>query len=93
MVNQQEAQLRKSALVMRLVGWILVPGLLLAFVLYSPGFAWGILPEGMELGPPHPSSPYDGLHPYVFMLVALYATWSILLVRGARAHVAPSRHR
>ena len=84
MIDEQEPQLRKSALVMRLVGWILVPGLLLAFVIYTPGFAWGTIPEVLRLGPAHPPSPYDGLHPYVFMLVALYAAWAILLVRGAR---------
>ena len=84
MIDDQETQLRKSALVMRVVGWILIPALLLGFVLYSPGFSRGILPEGMSLGPAHPPSPYDGLHPYVFMLVALYAAWAILLVRGAR---------
>ncbi len=84
MTNIQETHLRKSALVMRLVGWILVPLLLLAFVVYPAGFAWGILPEGLQLGPAHPPSHYDGLHPYVFMLVALYAAWAILLVRGAR---------
>ncbi len=84
MIDEQDALLRKSALVMRVVGWILVPGLLLAFVLYAPGFSWGTLPEGMRVGPAHPLSPYDGLHPYVFMLIALYAAWSILLIRGAR---------
>ena len=76
---------------MRVVGWVLVPGLLLGFVLYAPGFAWGILPEGMLLGPAHPPSHYDGLHPYVYMLVALYVAWAILLIRGAgdpRANVA-----
>jgi hypothetical protein len=83
MVDEQEVHLRKSALVMRVVGWILIPGLLLALVLYAPGFVWGILPEGMPLGPAHRSSPYDGLHPYLFMLVALYAAWAILLIRGA----------
>jgi hypothetical protein len=50
MVDEQEVHLRKSALVMRVVGWILIPGLLLALVLYAPGFVWGILPEGMPLG-------------------------------------------
>ncbi len=84
MIDEQETHLRKSALVMRIVGWGLIPGLILTFVLYAPGFTWGILPEGMPLGPAHPPSPYDGLHPYVFMLVALYAAWSILLIRGAR---------
>ncbi len=84
MIDEQEAHLRKSALVMRLVGWILIPGLILGFVLYAPGFAWGTLPEGLQLGPVHPPSHYDGLHPYVYMLVALYVAWAILLIRGAR---------
>ncbi len=84
MNDEQETHLRKSALVMRIVGWSLIPGLLLGFVLYAPGFVWGILPEGMPLGPAHPPSHYDGLHPYVFMLVALYVAWAILLIRGAR---------
>ncbi len=82
MIDDQETHLRQSALVMRLTGWILIPALLLGFVLYAPGFAWGIVPEGISLGPTHPPSPYDGLHPYVFMLVALYAAWAILLIRG-----------
>lgn len=80
----QEAHLRKSAMVMRIVGWILVPFLILGFVLYAPGFAWGTLPESITLCAPHPPSNYDGLHPYVYMLVALYAAWAILLVRGAK---------
>ncbi len=84
MIDEQEAHLRKSALVMRIVGWSLIPALLLGFVLYTPGFTWGTLPEGIPLGPAHPPSTYDGLHPYVFMLVALYAGWAILLIRGAR---------
>ncbi len=83
MVDEQAAHLQKSALVMRVVGWFLVPGLLLAFVLYTPGFAWGTVPEGLVIGPAHPTSPYDGLHPYVFMLVALYTGWAVLLIRGA----------
>ena len=84
MTNKQETHLRNSALVMRVVGWGLIPGLLLGFVLYTPGFAWGILPEGMQLGPDHPPSHYDGLHPYLYMLLALYVAWAILLIRGAR---------
>ena len=82
-MTDQEKHLGKSSLVMRVVGWALVPGLLLGFVGYSPGFVWGVLPDALQLGPVHPSSPYDGLHPYVFMLVALYAAWAVLLVRGA----------
>ncbi len=84
MIDEQETHLRKSALIMRIVGWVLVPGLILGFVGYAPGFAWGTLPEGMVLGPAHPPSHYDGLHPYAYMLVALYVAWAILLIRGAR---------
>ncbi len=83
MSSTQDAHLRKSSLAMRVVGWGLVPVLLLGFVGYSPGFAWGVLPEVLQIGPSHPESPYDGMHPYVFMLVALYVGWAILLVRGA----------
>ncbi len=82
MIDEQETHLRNSALVMRIVGWSLILGLPLAIVLYAPGFAWGILPEGMSLGPAHPPSPYDGLHPYLFMLLAMYVAWAILLIRG-----------
>ena len=32
----------------------------------------------------HSSSPYDGLHPYVFMIVAIYYAWAILMIRGAK---------
>ena len=83
MVDEQEAQLRRSALAMRVVGWGLIPGLIFGFIGYSPGFVWGILPEGLYIGPAHPPSSYDGLHPYVYMLVALYVAWAILLIRGA----------
>ncbi len=82
-MDAQEAHLRKSALVMRVVGWVLVPGLILGFVGYAPGFAWGTLPDGLSIGPAHPESPLDGLHPYVYMLVSLYVAWALLLVRGA----------
>jgi len=83
MSDARDDSLRRSALVMRVVGWVLIPALILGFVGYPPGFVWGILPDALEMGPAHPPSPYDGLHPYVFMLVALYAAWAILLVRGA----------
>ncbi len=84
MIDEQATHLRKSALVMRIVGWSLIPGLLLGFVGYTPGFAWGLLPESIAIGPAHPPSPYDGLHPYVYMLVTMYAAWAILLIRGGR---------
>ncbi len=80
-----ERHLRQSTLVMRLIGWTCL-ALGLVAVLYPPGFFWGVLPEDMpHLGPAHPDSPYDGLHPYLFMLLALYAGFGICLVRGARA--------
>jgi hypothetical protein len=45
---------------------------------------WGAAPEGFPyIGPAHPPSPYDGLHPYLFMLGALYVAFGILLIRGA----------
>lgn len=76
--------LKASALVMRLIGWTCLVLGLVALV-YPPGFFWGILPHGMpHIGPAHPASPYDGLHPYFFMLLALYAGLGICLVRGAR---------
>jgi hypothetical protein len=85
MIDPQEIQLTRSARVMRIVGWGLIVGLPLALVLYAPGFAWGTLPREMPLlGPTHPPSHLNGLHPYVFMLLALYLAWCILLIRGAR---------
>ena len=82
--EQEESHLRRSALVMRAVGWGLFPGILLGFVVYQPGFIWGTVPEGMAIGPAHPTSPYDGLHPYLFMMLSMYVAWCILLIRGAR---------
>ena len=29
-------------------------------------------------------SPYDGVHPYVLMIVAIYYAWAILMIRGAK---------
>jgi hypothetical protein len=75
--------LRHSALMMRIAGWAIVLFPVLVFV-YPPGILWGSLPAGFPLcGPDHPPSPYDGLHPYVFMIVALYLAWGILMIRGA----------
>ena len=46
---------------------------------------WGGQPEGFpHIGPAHPPSPYDGLHPYLYMLGALYVAYGILLIRGAK---------
>jgi hypothetical protein len=77
--------LRRSALVMKLLGWGLIVGLAAAPFVYAPGFVWGVLPAGFpHIGPAHPESPYEGLHPYVFMIAALYLAWAILLIRGSR---------
>jgi len=84
-MNDQERHLRHSALVMSLVGWTLAAGLVALLFLYPPGFLWGVEPEGFpHLGPGHPPSPYHGLHPYLFMIGALYLAYGILMIRGAR---------
>lgn len=70
---------------MRLIGWTVSVGIVALMLIYPPGFLWGVEPEWMpHAGPGHPPSPYDGLHPYVFMLGALYGAYGILLIRGAR---------
>ena len=85
MIDEQEAQLRKSALLMRILGWLLVVGLIPMVFIYPPGFMRGAPPEGYpNIGPAHPPSPYDGLHPYLYMLGALYVAYGILLIRGAK---------
>ena len=85
MADEQEAHLRKSAGLMRILGWLLVVGLIPMVFIYPPGFMWGAQPEGFPIiGPAHAPSPYDGLHPYLYMLGALYVAYGILLIRGAR---------
>jgi hypothetical protein len=88
-MSELSPQLRASALVMRLVGWgTLLAGPIMTLA-YAPGFFWGQLPEGFPLlGPTHPPSHYDGAHPYLLMIFALYAAWAILLIRGAKDPVA-----
>ncbi len=69
---------------MRIIGWGLIVGMAAAAFIYPPGFLWGALPAGFPLiGPAHPASPLNGLHPYVFMIGVLYFAWAILLIRGA----------
>ncbi len=82
---QLSQDLRASALAMRVVGWGgMIVGPILTFA-YAPGFFWGELPAGFPLlGPPHPPSHFDGAHPYLLMIFALYLAWLILLIRGAK---------
>jgi hypothetical protein len=81
----QTDQLRQSAMAMKLMGWSVIVGLPILLGFYPPGFFWGSLPTGFpHVGPAHPESPYDGLHPYLFMIIALYLAWAILLLRGSR---------
>jgi hypothetical protein len=84
-MTNQEKHLRQSASLMRILGWLLVVGLILMIFIYPPGFMWGTHTEGFpHIGPAHPPSPYDGLHPYLYMLAALYVAYGILLIRGAK---------
>jgi hypothetical protein len=84
-MNSTNKGLQRSALVMKIMGWGLIVGLALAPFVYAPGFMWGDHTTGLpHIGPPHPESPYEGLHPYVFMIAALYLAWAILLIRGSR---------
>ena len=84
-MTNQEKHLRQSAWLMRILGWLLVVGLVLLAFIYPPGFLWGAQPEGFpNIGPAHPPSPYDGLHPYFYMVLALYVAYGILLIRGAK---------
>jgi len=67
-VMSDEQKLGQSAMVMRIVGWsifILPVGLFL----YPAGIVWGNLPPGFPIiCGAHPTSPLDGLHPYLWML-------------------------
>ena len=84
MIDVNETELRKSAMVMRLVGWGLAVGLVLLLFIYPPGFFWGTHPGGFPfVGPAHPPSPYAALHPYFYMIVALYVAYGVLMIRGA----------
>jgi hypothetical protein len=69
-----------SARMMRAVGWftlVVLPAV--TFFVYPPGFLWGT----------HPESPYHPpLSPYLFMLLAMYVAWAILMIRGARDPLA-----
>ena len=84
-MKAQNAHLRASALVMKLMGWGFIVGGPIAALSYAPGFIWGELPPGFPLlGPAHPSSSLNGAHPYLFMMLSLYVAWATLLIRGAK---------
>ena len=77
--------LRRSALVMKILGWGLIAGLTGGLFLYPPGFLWGSHPATFpNIGPPHPESPLHALHPYLFMILSIYVAYGILLIRGAK---------
>ena len=76
--------LQQSALVMKIMGWGVIVGIVVALI-YPAGFLWGSNPAVFPfICWQHPPSPYDGLHPYVFMIAALYLAWAILMIRGAK---------
>ncbi len=76
--------LRQSSLFMKIAGWGII-ALPLVILVYPPGFLWGMNPPVFPfICWQHSSSPYDGLHPYVFMIVAIYYAWAILMIRGAK---------
>ena len=75
--------LRASSLMMKITGWGIIVGLERWYCVSARIFV-GINPPGFPfICWQHPPSPYDGLHPYVFMVVALYFAWAVLMIRGA----------
>lgn len=66
-----QKNLQATALLMRILGWTLVPALFGLIFLYPHGFLWGI-EEGTDF------------HPYMWMMVSLYVAWCYLLVREAK---------
>ena len=89
MTMNPDKWLQQSALVMRITGWFICVGLVALLLIYPPGFLWGAHPETFpHIGPAHPPSPHEALHPYLFMLGAMYLALGILLIRGARDPLA-----
>lgn len=83
-MTADEQSLKRSALVMRIVGWSVLV-LPLGLFLYPAGIVWGAMPPGFPiLCGAHPPSPLDGLHPYFFMLLGVYLSWAVLMIRGAK---------
>ncbi len=81
--------LKQSGTAMQIMGWALIIGLPVMTLLYPPGMLWGSHPTGFpHLGPAHPDSPYNALHPYLFMVGVMFIAWAILLIRGAKDPLA-----
>lgn len=79
--------IKTAALVMKVAGWLCLLGLPASALIYPPGILWGSVSPDVcfpSIGPDHPPSPYNGLHPYFFMVAAMYVSYGILMVRGAR---------
>lgn len=86
-MQSMDQQLGNASRVMKVVGWLCLVGLPLAAVIYPPGILWGSVPIDYcfpRIGPQHPPSPYHGLHPYFFMVAAMYVSYGFLMLRGAR---------
>jgi hypothetical protein len=85
----QTPDLKQSGIVMQVIGWGVIIGLPVMMLLYPPGMMWGSHPESFpHLGPAHPDSPYDALHPYLYMVGVFFVSWAILLIRGAKDPLA-----
>ncbi len=67
----KQRNLQATALLMRILGWSLIPALFFFMFAYPHGFAWGLETETQW-------------HPYVWMMLALYVAWAYLLVREAK---------
>jgi hypothetical protein len=86
-MNDPDKHLANATRAMKVVGWLCLAGLPAAALIYPPGILWGSVPLEYcwpSIGPAHPPSPYHGLHPYFFMLAAMYIALGFLMVRGAR---------
>lgn len=77
--------LKKATLAMKVVGWLSLVVLPASSVIYPPGVWWGGDTPGLCIPVlvDHPPSPFHGLHPYAFMLLAMYAAYGFLMLRGA----------
>lgn len=81
-----ETNLAASTRVMQIIGWLCMLGLPLFAMAYAPGVLWGSVEPGVCFPQliDHPPSPYNGLHPYFYMVAAMYVSYGFLMLRGAR---------